>query len=104
MPTEDQRERDQMWKRIDANGRQINDLERGLTEVKSNVDEQGRSISDLSSAVQKAEAATNQVHLDMNTLIGQGQAMKRVVMWLSAILVIIQLYDAFATELPGIPL
>lgn len=100
MPTEDQRERDQMWKRIDAHGERLNDVEQGLTQVKSSVDEHKRNIDDLVESLRRNEAATNQVHIDLNTMIGQGQAMKKIAVWLSVVLVGIQLIDAFVEKVP----
>lgn len=98
MPTEDQRERDQMWKRIDSHGERLNDVEQGLTQMKAQADENGRNIGDLAESLRRTEAATNQVHVDLSTLIGQSRAMKRIVAWLSAILVVIQILDTLSDK------
>lgn len=100
----DERERDQLWKRIDDHGKRLNDCEQGLVEVKSRAENNSEMIQTATKSAQRMQESVDALHTDMSQLIGAAKTIKWIGIGLGAILAFIEIGNALGAALPGLPL
>lgn len=86
----DERERDQLWKRVDQYGQRIGDLEQRTVKVETQGTEHGRQLSDMSMAVREVRSSIDQMNGGMRSLRWIGIV-------LGVLIAIVQIADAIGT-------
>ena len=97
MTDEDQRERDQLWKRIDAHAQRLTDVEKGLTEVHTRSQEHSRQLSDMSQTTTKLQASIENLQESMNQMVGGMRSLRWIGIGLGVLIAIVQIADAIGS-------
>lgn len=97
MAAEDQRERDQMWKRIDSHGQRLSDIEKGLTEVHSRTEEHSRQLSEVNGVTRELSSAVKDLHASMNQVVGGMKSLRWIGIGLGVLIAIVQIAEAIGS-------
>lgn len=90
MTDENQRERDQMWKRIDQHGKRLGELEQSTVRLETQNTEHSRQLSDLAQA-------TLSLNQSMSQLIGGMRSLRWIGIGLGLLIAIVQIADAIGS-------
>jgi len=90
----DERERDQLWKRIDSHAKRIEDVERGVTEINVRTQEHARQFSDLTQTTVGLQTSVSDLNKSMNQLVGGIRSLRWIGIALGALLVAIEIFNS----------
>lgn len=86
----DERERDQLWKRIDQHAKRLGELEQQAVRLETQNAEHSRQLSDLSQA-------TLSLNQSMSQLIGGMRSLRWIGVGLGLLIAIVQIADAIGS-------
>lgn len=95
----DERERDQMWQRIDEHSRRLQDNEQGLVELRARTEEHSRQLSETRTTIDKLNGSIEAVNASLNKMEGGMRSLRWIGIGLGTLIAIVEIVRAIG-EMP----